>query len=361
MTARLDEGREPGWVNDMRRRDPDGEVFGRFTEVNRSSRLHRTAYLPTRGPADVSVWRNDEYGVCADYPIRRDSLHVLVRQVLVVGAQSNELDGPVHDNAALWRGDGEPDRSAAVSRHGHLHEVFPEAADDGNLHSRNTRGNQHLVSMPRRRTVSSSDGQRVVHVSTYATKPDSTPIRAPLVNYRHLAARVDAFIAAARAAHDNCYDYSRVRFEYTNASTPVTIEYPDHGTFTQSPNEHRRGQLCPDCARLVRAAMFVERARDIHGDRYDYTAMVFVDQHTSVVLVCADHGKFVQRPTNHLSGHGCPDCAEVDRSDSLRAASATRKLARLHVKPGTAALHTHVHCSTTARERWSARTRWRVQ
>ncbi|PYY34456.1 MULTISPECIES: hypothetical protein [unclassified Curtobacterium] len=141
------------------------------------------------------------------------------------------------------------------------------------------------------------------------------------------ADRLDAFIAAATAKHDGKYDYSRVPETFVNAHTKVTIGCPDHGDFDQEPNEHKRGQRCPDCSgrrnsrASVRGARFVTRAAGIHGNRYDYSAVAFVDQHTEVTIICRRHGPFLQRPTNHLDHggpSGCHRCAEERRPAALK-------------------------------------------
>ena len=55
-----------------------------------------------------------------------------------------------------------------------------------------------------------------------------------------------AFIREARAVHGDKYDYSRV--EYVNSRTKVCIICPIHGTFHQSPEAHiRLKQGCPKC------------------------------------------------------------------------------------------------------------------
>jgi hypothetical protein len=144
-----------------------------------------------------------------------------------------------------------------------------------------------------------------------------------------LAERLDAFIAAADTMHAGRYDYSAVPAEFVNAHTPVTIICTDHGTFRQAPNDHKKGQRCPDCSGRrgsspdARRTQFVDRARAIHGDRYDYTDVVYIDQHTSVKIICREHGPFQQRPMNHLSSHtpsNCLDCANSARSDASKAA-----------------------------------------
>jgi len=132
------------------------------------------------------------------------------------------------------------------------------------------------------------------------------------------ADRINTFIATATAKHD----YSRIAERFVNAHTKVTIGCPDHGDFDEEPNEHKRGQRCPDCfgrrnsKATVRGARFEAQAAAMHGDRYDYSAVKFVDQHTEVTILCRTHGPFTQRPTNHLdtdSPSGCPDCANQSR------------------------------------------------
>jgi len=146
--------------------------------------------------------------------------------------------------------------------------------------------------------------------------------------------RLDAFIEAATTRHAGKYDYSRVAEKFVNAHTKVTIGCSEHGDFDQEPNEHKRGQRCPDCSgrrnsrASVRGARFTARAIDLHGTRYDYSAVVFVDQHTDVTIVCREHGPFAQRPTNHLDANGpsgCHRCGERSRPAALRTAWVNRE------------------------------------
>ncbi|TCK65787.1 hypothetical protein [Curtobacterium sp. PhB136] len=158
-----------------------------------------------------------------------------------------------------------------------------------------------------------------------------------------ITARANAFISAATKKHGGRYDYSEVLAEYVNAHTKVTIGCPAHGQFTQEPNEHRRGQRCPDCSGRrnsrpsARRDLFIARAREVHGDRYDYSQVRYVDQHTPVTIVCALHGVFSQRPMNHLSSHtpsNCPDCADDIRPVSLTAAWMNRPTSKRDIDTG---------------------------
>lgn len=161
--------------------------------------------------------------------------------------------------------------------------------------------------------------------------------------------RLDTFIVAATTKHGGKYDYSRVPTEYVNAHTKVTIGCPDHGTFTQEPNEHKRGHRCPDCSGrrnsrpTSRRDLFIRHAQHLHGSRYDYSAVQYFDQHTPVVIGCPLHGPFSQRPMNHLSSHtpsNCPTCANEDRAakakESWKRRTNRRKRRSLGTREATA-------------------------
>lgn len=86
----------------------------------------------------------------------------------------------------------------------------------------------------------------------------------------------EQFIERAREIHGNTYDYSAV--EYVNSSTKVKIICPIHGVFEQTPNKHLAGQGCKVCGRertKVGKDEFISRARKVHGDKYDYSKVVY--------------------------------------------------------------------------------------
>ena len=56
---------------------------------------------------------------------------------------------------------------------------------------------------------------------------------------------------------------------------------------------------------------FIEKARKIHGDRYDYSKVDYVNNHTKVCIICPIHGEFWQTPSNHIHNthpRGCSKC-----------------------------------------------------
>lgn len=122
--------------------------------------------------------------------------------------------------------------------------------------------------------------------------------------------RRDGFIAKARSIHGNTYDYSHVI--YKNAKTKVNIVCRLHGEFEQTPDRHINQKCgCPACAgnQKLNSQTFIEKARKVHGDLYDYSEIHYVNNRTPVTIVCKKHGAFVQTPSNHLRGKGCKYCA----------------------------------------------------
>lgn len=61
---------------------------------------------------------------------------------------------------------------------------------------------------------------------------------------------------------------------------------------------------------------FIEKARKVHGDKYDYSKVEYVNNRTKVCIICPIHGEFWQRPNDFLSMHGCPKCGVIKRSQS---------------------------------------------
>jgi hypothetical protein len=121
------------------------------------------------------------------------------------------------------------------------------------------------------------------------------------------------FIEKARKIHDDKYDYSKV--EYINARTKVCIVCPEHGEFWQTPNKHLNGQGCFRCHKekqkfykLLSVDEFIEKAKEVHGNKYDYSKVEYQGNKDKVCIICPEHGDFWQIPANHLRYKGCPKC-----------------------------------------------------
>jgi very-short-patch-repair endonuclease len=119
----------------------------------------------------------------------------------------------------------------------------------------------------------------------------------------------ELFINKANVIHNNLYDYSKVN--YINADTPITIICNEHGEFQQIPDFHiNRKCGCPKCSNNVKLNLieFIEKANKIHNDKYDYSKVNYTNNKNNIVIICNQHGEFIQQPYVHLLSHGCPSC-----------------------------------------------------
>ena len=146
-----------------------------------------------------------------------------------------------------------------------------------------------------------------------------------------------AFIKKANEKHGDKYDYSKVK--YDGAHTKVCIICPEHGEFWQTPNEHKKGCGCPTCGVENRSEkqtstkeVFIKKARKVHGNKYDYSKVDYVNNHTKVCIICPKHGEFEQSPNGHLKGSGCPNCSFKDTGDRCRSSldEFIKKARKLH-------------------------------
>jgi len=125
------------------------------------------------------------------------------------------------------------------------------------------------------------------------------------------------FIERARATHGAKYKYSRSNFTSVNEKTIIIC--PEHGSFLQTPSKHLGGQGCPSCAnRDMDIDKFIERAREVHGDRYDYSKSEYLGARKKTVITCKEHGDFEQVVHAHLAGGGCPLCVDTMNSNGSK-------------------------------------------
>lgn len=124
------------------------------------------------------------------------------------------------------------------------------------------------------------------------------------------------FIEKAIKIHENKYDYSKV--QYINKNTPVCIICPVHGEFWQTPEIHLKGCGCRKCSiekqknkQTFTREEFIRRAKEKHGNKYDYSKVEYVNSRTKVCIICPIHGEFWQMPNEHLKGRGCRLCGNL--------------------------------------------------
>jgi len=119
----------------------------------------------------------------------------------------------------------------------------------------------------------------------------------------------EQFVERAKNTHGDCYDYSNTIVD--GMSKKIIITCPNHGDFDQWPSDHLRGSGCRICSgnKKITTGEFIKRAKSIHGNKYDYSNVEYKNLKTKVNIICGDHGMFTQTPSDHLhGGYGCPTC-----------------------------------------------------
>lgn len=140
------------------------------------------------------------------------------------------------------------------------------------------------------------------------------------VESRSVARRLDpkTFIERSKELHGGKYDYSKAK--YTNSTGLVIITCPTHGDFKQAGYKHLQGRGCPICAGTKKSTTeeFISKAIAIHGNCYDYSCAEYEGNKKPVAILCRKHGVFYQRPNDHLFGEGCPVCQESSGERAVR-------------------------------------------
>lgn len=134
---------------------------------------------------------------------------------------------------------------------------------------------------------------------------------------------LETFVRRAVWQHGEKYDYSKS--VYIDGSTPVVIICPIHGEFSQAPKNHITSG-CRQCAidqstetrRKNKEKRLIDEFVEVHGQRYDYSKVFYVNQQTPITIVCPDHGPFDQFDYVHKRGSGCPKCAIEQKKISRR-------------------------------------------
>ncbi len=112
--------------------------------------------------------------------------------------------------------------------------------------------------------------------------------------------RENNFIFKSGIKHNYKYDYSKVFYKRNDEK--VIIICPDHGDFLQVPGNHVRGQGCDSCLNQSLAYTTKEiiiQFQSVHGDLYDYSKVEYKHNKHPVIIICKRHGEFSQLPNKH--------------------------------------------------------------
>jgi hypothetical protein len=122
------------------------------------------------------------------------------------------------------------------------------------------------------------------------------------------------FIDKAKTVHNDKYDYSKVIYKGNNKKVIIgCFEHGDF-TQTPRAHLSKQGcpKCCKNLK--SNTENFIIKAKLIHGDKYDYSKAQYEGNKKEVIIICKTHNiEFKQTPNSHLSDNGCPMCGGSQR------------------------------------------------
>lgn len=128
------------------------------------------------------------------------------------------------------------------------------------------------------------------------------------IEYWYKDVKTKNFIWKSLHIHGDKYIYHKT--VYVKSKEKVWIECRNGHCFPKRPNDHLNYSGCPDCSekRKMTKETFIKKAIKIHGNKYDYSKVEYINNHTKVIITCKEHGDFKLKPNEHLNGVGCRIC-----------------------------------------------------
>ena len=131
------------------------------------------------------------------------------------------------------------------------------------------------------------------------------------------------FVQKAKQIHGDVYDYSKVN--YINSATKVTIVCTKHGDFDQFPGNHFSKNGCPECVgkKRLNTESFIKKCINAYGDKFTYLKTNYVRAHEPVIITCKEHGDFSVDPSAFINNpRGCPTCSKPSKEYFIKRSQA---------------------------------------
>mgnify|MGYP005857385263 CR=1 FL=1 len=132
------------------------------------------------------------------------------------------------------------------------------------------------------------------------------------------------FVIESTKVHSNKYTYNIKDKTYLKLYDKIVVICPTHGEFTQTTKNHLSGAGCMKCSNSKNGKNNRKITKDVindfnqtHNNKYDYSLVDYINNFTKVKIICSDHGVFEQKPSNHLSGQGCPKCGKMRKEKHI--------------------------------------------
>ena len=132
--------------------------------------------------------------------------------------------------------------------------------------------------------------------------------------------REKIFLKKANNLNKEYISFSKVH--YINNRTPVTFIDKEYGEFQMTPSNFLKGQDCfqrrnskISSTKQQTTEWFIEEARKIHGNLYNYSKTVYTGAHNKVIIIDPIYGEFEQEANVHLKGSGHPKRGVIKQAE----------------------------------------------
>jgi len=166
-------------------------------------------------------------------------------------------------------------------------------------------------------------GNFQVTPDNHQSNKSGCPICGRLKSSRKRRKKEEKFLSEIKKIFKNKYSFEKVN--YQGAKIPVIIICKKHGEYPITPDSLLQGRGCFDCGlieqglkRRSTTLAFINAAKKIHGNRYNYSQTKYETAKTHVTIICNKHKEFEQLPTIHLTGAGCNDCGNETIGKKMR-------------------------------------------
>ena len=145
--------------------------------------------------------------------------------------------------------------------------------------------------------------------------------------------RSQTIVSEFKGVHGNKYDISKVKNIKTR-DDKILIGCSKHGEFSRIVSNFASGSGCSLCLEDAKKSRgykkphpslsqekVIDRFKKVHGNRYDYSKVNYVNGGTKVIIICKEHGEFKTTPHIHKGGSNCKKCTDSNRRKGYKGSS----------------------------------------
>ena len=106
--------------------------------------------------------------------------------------------------------------------------------------------------------------------------------------------------------------------EYKGMHKKIILMCPNGHNYETTPSNFKQNKRCVECRGTVNnQGKFLKKAKEVHGDKYDYSKTVYIKALAKITIICPEHGEFnTTTASSHLTGVGCNECGKMGRWDT---------------------------------------------